>query len=374
MKYWRGYLVAAIVAVFNWALIQFAKAHSELMDMVYPYMTRIVQNGLVQWSNATDICLWQLLLLFGGIIALFTVVLMVIFHWNPVQWFGWVLAVVTVVQLMSTSIYGLNLHAGSIAEDVRIPKEESTVASLEDAATYYLEQANIYANQISRDSKGQADFEDFAVLAQQAQGGFKDLTYEQLYPVFAGNLTPVKKLGWSKHYTKQGVTGMFVPLTGEAAVNPNTPDVALPFVMCREMSRRMSIATYADATFAAYLACVSNESVNFKYSGYLMAYHQCRNELNARSAKDLTAKAALQRVESKVGAKVSQDLEGYEAFLKKNADTNSPAAADLFVSWHVQTVVIPNQPKEEDTSKKFNPLDKNDDRLVDLIPATTAAS
>lgn len=372
MKYWRGYLVAAIVAVFNWALLQFAKSHSALMDMVFPYMSRIVQNGLVQWNMGTDLCLWQLLLLFGGIIALFTVVLMVIFHWNPVQWFGWVLAVVAIVQMMSTGIYGMNLHAGSIADDVRIPSEESTVASLEDAALYYLEQANIYANQASRDPKGQAKFENFDVLAQQAGAGFKNLTYEQLYPVFAGNLTPVKKLGWSDYYTKQGVTGMFVPLTGEAAVNTNTPDVALPFVMCREMSRRMSIATYADATFAAYLACVSNENKNFRYSGYLMAYYQCRNELKARGEEDMMAKAAANRVENKVGAKVAQDLKEYEAFLKKNANDHSPAAADLFVNWHVQTVVIPNQPKEVDDAKKFNPLDETDDRLVDLLP--TAAS
>ena len=33
MKYWRGYLVAVIFAIFSWALSQFAAAHGKLLDM-----------------------------------------------------------------------------------------------------------------------------------------------------------------------------------------------------------------------------------------------------------------------------------------------------------------------------------------------------
>lgn len=367
MKYWRGYLVAAIVAILDWALIQFVKAHSQLMDVVYPYMTRLIQNGLTQWSSGTDICLWQLLLLMLVVLGLFTVILMVIFHWNPVQWFGWVLASVTVVQLLSTGLYGMNMHVGSIADDLRIPSTEYSIAAIEDAAMYYLEQANVYANQASRDSSGQIKYAQFETLAQQAGNGFKDLTYKQLYPVFAGNLEPVKKLGWTDHYTKQGVTGKFVPLTGEAAVNPDVPDVGLPFAMCREMARRMSIAKYGDANFAAFLACVSNENKDFKYSGYLMAYRLCLNELKDKAESDLQAKSALQRVEKKAGAKVNQDLEVYNDFLGKGADDTSTQAVELLSNWHIQTVVIPSQEKEEDKTKQFNPLDKNDERLSGLL-------
>ena len=46
MKYWRGYLVAAILAACTWAFREFAEAHSQLVDMVYPYLTRIVQDVL----------------------------------------------------------------------------------------------------------------------------------------------------------------------------------------------------------------------------------------------------------------------------------------------------------------------------------------
>ena len=65
MKYWRGYLVAAILAIFTWALTQFAAAHSQLLDMVYPYMSRLIQSSLAQWSGGLDYCVWQALFLFG---------------------------------------------------------------------------------------------------------------------------------------------------------------------------------------------------------------------------------------------------------------------------------------------------------------------
>ena len=61
MKYWRGYLVALILSVSAWALLQFAASHMVLMDMVYPYMTRLIQTNLATWSSGADFCLWQLL-------------------------------------------------------------------------------------------------------------------------------------------------------------------------------------------------------------------------------------------------------------------------------------------------------------------------
>ena len=63
MKYWRGYLVAAILAACTWAFREFAQTHSQLVDMVYPYVTRMVQTFMANWSSGVDYCLWQGILL-----------------------------------------------------------------------------------------------------------------------------------------------------------------------------------------------------------------------------------------------------------------------------------------------------------------------
>ena len=59
MKYWRGYLVAAIFAAMTWALNRLGSSLSGLVDMVYPYMTRTIESMLAQWSGTVDVCLWQ---------------------------------------------------------------------------------------------------------------------------------------------------------------------------------------------------------------------------------------------------------------------------------------------------------------------------
>ena len=53
--------------------------------------------------------------------------------------------------------------------------------------------------------------------------------------------------------------GFTFALTGEAAVNPQAPDVSLPFTMCHEMAHRMCIANERDANFAAYLIALINK-------------------------------------------------------------------------------------------------------------------
>ena len=67
MKYWTGFLTAGIIAAITWALQRLAENFGELVDMVYPYVTRTLQNALAQWSSGVDFCLWQVGALVLGI-------------------------------------------------------------------------------------------------------------------------------------------------------------------------------------------------------------------------------------------------------------------------------------------------------------------
>ena len=223
MKYWRGYLTAAIFGFISWALVEFAKSHDRLIDMIYPYVTRMVQTFLAEWSSGTDLLLWQLILLVLGIVVLASIVLMIVMRWNPIQWLGWVLAGAAIIFTLHIGIYGMNNYAGPIADDIRLTETDYTLAQLEEAAAYYRDQANRISDLLKRDQKGEAVLSDFDTLSQRAGNGFEKLVYEESLAVFAGPMQPVKKLGWTKNYTKQGVTGVTVGLTGEAAVNTDVP-------------------------------------------------------------------------------------------------------------------------------------------------------
>ncbi|MBQ7340700.1 MAG: DUF3810 family protein [Oscillospiraceae bacterium] len=370
MKYWRGYLVAAIVAAATWALKEFAESHWQLIDMVYPYVSRMGQDFLAAWSSNVSFCLWQALGLFAVAALLTTVVLMIVLHWNPIQWLGWVLATVSLFFLLNTGLYGLNTYAAPLAEDVRLNVSEYAITELQGAALYFRDMANKTAP--SAEAPHSSDFDELALAAGE---GFENLTQKEFLSVFAGSTVPVKKLD------KDGVTGVHYPLTGEAAVNPKVPAAGLPFAMCEQMARRMCIANDQDVILAAFLACRANSRVEFQYSAYFMAYRYCLNSLSGYEDPEIIV--AVTQLQAGESAQLKQDLETYASSFAVKADkpyADAPKGegapvrsnvTDLLVSVYIQEIVLPQQMEEE---KVFDPMDETQVDLSGLPNAKVPAN
>ena len=375
MKYLWGYLTAGIFGAITWVLMQFGQRFSTLVDMVYPYVIRNFQGILAQWSGSVDFLLWQVLAVALGVVALTTLVIVVVLRKNVISWAGWMLAIVSFVYMIHTAMFGLNYYAGSLSDDLRMDVSRYAVSELAEATEYYRDKANELAAQVNRDQSGVASFASFQELAQKAGDGFETLTREYYYPVFAGSTEPVKELGWADMYTSMGITG-------EAAVNPQIPDVSLPFTMCHEMAHRMCIAPERDANFAAFLAASVNDSVEFRYSAYFMAFRYCYNVL--ATANSTEAAAAAGRISSGIGEQMRKDIQYYDSFFSSRQDTKATKVADtvndtylkasgdsagirsygqvcdLLVNWHIKQVVLP------ELTINIDPFDPYDESKVDL--------
>ena len=382
MKMLRGYIAAGIIGALAWVLTKFGERFTTLVDMIYPYVIRTMQGYLATWSGAVDMLVWQLLAVALGVVALGGLVVVIVMKWNPIAWGGWVLTAVSLVWLLHTAMFGLNYYAGPLADDIRLDVGRYSVNELAEATEYYRDKANELAPLVERDADGNVDFSEFHVLANMAGEGFHTLTYDYSYPVFAGSLEPVKELGWADMYTSMGITGFTCGITGEAAVNPQIPDVTLPFTMCHEMAHRMCIASEKDANFAAFLACSVNSNVEFQYSAYYMAYRYCYSALSTASSTNAAAAAA--RINSGVSDLLKRDLQYYDQFFSSKKDdkatkvadtvndtylkTSGESAgiasygqvADLLVNWHIQQVVLP------ELTITIAPFDPYDETQVDL--------
>ena len=368
MKYWRGYLTAAILAAFTWVLIQMGQKYTTLVDMVYPYVTRSVQSFLTAWTGGVDFLVWQTAVLFLVILLIATLVLVFIFRAKVIRWLGWALAAIAVVVLLHTGVYGLNRYAGPIEDDLRLDMVDYTQTELEAATIFYRDMANGLAPQI-RDENGGYVTSDFETLAAITGDGFRTLARERSYSIFGGDYTPVKKLGWSGLYTSLGKSGVFVPLTGEAAVNPDIPGYALPFAMAKEMAHRLCIAREGEADFAAFLACAENEDLEYQYSGYFMAFQICRSALFS------VDEAAAEAIDEGICRELYQDLNELGDFFLQNRDEDLTnlvttvtdtyeeattdqevrysSACDYLVNWHIDQYV-----EEEIVEEKFDPFDE----------------
>ena len=378
MKYWRGYIVAAIVVAITAALMAFAKSHTLLIDMFFPYTSRLVQTSLANWASGANFCLWQMLVVLLAAALLSTVVLMIVLRWNFIQWLGWVLTAAATIFFLHTGMYGLNSYAGPLADDVRLNVIGFNTTELVEATTYFGDIANELSTQVPRNADGSVDFPTFEEMAEMAGEGFETLAYEEYISVFAGSTLPVKKLGWADMYTSMGITGLTMPLTGEAAVNPQIPAVAIPFVMCHEMAHRMCIATERDANLAAFLATDAHNDAIFRYSGYYMALRYCYGALT--SVGTTSADAAARNIYNNLSPELRRDLADYDNFFYQNrndaatdlaTDTNDlyikvsgdeeginsyDQVSDLLVSWYIQEIYLPAHKEEEEV---FDPFDKN---------------
>ena len=383
MKYWRGFLVAGLLGFFTWALLQFAKSHTELVDMFYPYVTRMVQGSLAQWSGATPELLWQLVLVLVAVVILATIVLMIALKWNPIQWLGWILAIASLFMTLNVGVYGLNDYAGPLADDIKLNMTEYTLNQLKEAAIYYRDYANQLAEMIGRDNEGNLKQYDLDEISKMASNGYLSLTYDHHIPIFYGtaiveewiNWTeweglPVKELGWTDYYTSIGTTMIHTPLTGEVAVNTQIPIIAQPFYVCKGLANRLSIANDGDAEFAAFLACAASSNRLMQYSGYFMAYLSCRDAID--SMYGAAAKIAYDELVAGEGAQLAEDIANYEQFFEDHRDEEAiqrlktindwmdevsynvrdffgvekltmetASFYDVLVSWHIQEIVLP---------------------------------
>ena len=381
MKYWRGYLAAAILGALTWVLTQMGQRYTNLVDMVYPYVTRSVQSFLTAWTGGVDFLVWQTVILFLVVVLIATLVLVFIFRAKVIRWLGWALAAVMLVVLLHTGLYGLNRYAGPIEADLRLDMVDYTQSELEAAAIFYRDQANDLSGKITRNEDGEPVFAEFESLAALTGDGYRSLARERSFSVFGGDYTPVKKLGWAGIYSAQGKTGVSVALTGESAVNPNIPDQGIPFAMAHEMAHRLCIARDDEANFSAFLACSANENLEYQYSGYFMAYRFCIEALQSVDA------GAAENIAAGCTEKLAADIDGYDRYFDENRDdklttrlvstvtdtyndatTNEKvrysSVCDYLVNWHIIEYIEP-----EEVETKFDPFDETQVDLSGLVNA-----
>ncbi len=385
MKYWFGYLVAAIIAAITWVLTQFGQRFATLVDMVYPYVIRTLQGYLAQWSGSVDFLLWQLLAIALAVVLLSSLVAVLAAKKSVIAWGGWALSALSLVYLLHMMVWGLNYYAGPLSEDLRMEVSQYTIDELAEATEYYRDRANILSHQMDRDSSGSLIYPSFEEMADRAGRGYQRLVYDRSYPIFAGSTLPVKKLGWADMYTSMGITGVTFGLTGEAAVNPQIPNVLIPFTMCHEMAHRMCIASERDANFAAFLSCSVHPDLEFEYSAYFMAFRYCYNALV--SVKTVAGAQYAADIKAGIGEQLQKDLNDYNQFFREHQEETATQIAntandtylrasgetagiasysqvcDLLVNWHIQEVVLPSITVEE---SPFDPYDKNQVDITDI--------
>lgn len=263
----------------------------------YPRFSGWILSSIENVTSKVAFPLWEVLaalLLLWGVVTL----IRAIAKGRILRWLSGLLWGVCFGVFFFTVAWGLGHFLPTKTQQI-ITVREYSVRELQDATVFFGKQAG--------DLAGQGDF-SFEALAETAGTGFDALAAS--HSCFAPNSATVKKLLSAGAFNRFGTTGIFVPMTAEVCVNPDTYPASLPYTMCHELAHRQGANAEEDANFCAFLACVNHPDPAFRYSAYYSAFIYCYNALYAQDPETALS------VFDGLSPAVQEDIRGASAHYK----------------------------------------------------------
>lgn len=221
-----------------------------------------------------------------------------------------ILTYLSILYVLFMFLWGFNYDRLSFNKIADLKIERSTEDQLKGLCTQLIDRANTIRKKVNITPKG--------IMVEN--GGYKDVFdrsekgYEKtslIFPQLGGTYSKPKPILLSEAMCYTGITGMYMPYTGEANVNVRVKDFMLPSTAAHEMAHQRGFAREDEANYIAYITCLSNPDADFQYSGVMLALISSMNEL---ADKDMGAYKTLQKYYS-IGVK--NDIDSNNDFWRK---------------------------------------------------------
>jgi hypothetical protein len=223
--------------------------------------------------------------------------------------------------------WGLNYDRPPVGRLLGLEPVPATAAELQALCRELLDAAAAARAGQPEDAQGALRLADGARGALgRAPEGYARLG--TLQPLFAGPLRAPKPLAASTLFSRLGISGIYVPFTGEAHVNLDVPAATLPFAACHELAHLRGFAREDEASFVGYLACRAHPDADFRYSA---AFEGLRHSL---AALQPFAGDAARRLAAAAAPGVRRDWAALDAWVRRHAgpaSTLSHAVNDAYL-------------------------------------------
>lgn len=175
-------------------------------------------------------------------------------------------------------LWGFNYNRLSFEKISGLEVQNSSQEELYKLCENLIQRASLLREDVKEDSNGVMTIEGgHKEVFSKASQGFLNLSDQ--YPELAGKYGKPKGILISKPMSYTGITGIYIPYTGEANVNVNIRDFMLPATTTHEMAHQRGFAREDEVNYIAYLACTANDDPQFKYSGVMLALINSMNAL-----------------------------------------------------------------------------------------------
>ena len=207
-------------------------------------------------------------------------------------------------------LWGLNYQRQPLAKSVGLRMEAPKPGELAAACADLIAESDRLRASLDEDGNGVVFVRGgISGALSRASQGYHAL--DDAWPVVAGDEIRAKRVLMSPVLARLGISGIFMPFTGEPNVNTTLPEWTLPFVAAHEVAHQRGFAREDEANFLAYASCARHPEPIARYAA---ALEGSLFTLAALRATDPTAWAALH---DKRSPAVRRDLDALEAWRRK---------------------------------------------------------
>lgn len=216
----------------------------------------------------------------------------------------------SLVYLVFLLLWGFNYQRSPLASSVGLAVVAPPPGELASACAELIEQSETLRAGLPEDDKGVAMVRGgISEVLARASLGYEAL--DDQWPVVAGDSVPAKRVLLSRALAYMGISGIFMPFTGEANVNTTLPEWTLPFVAAHEIAHQRGFAREDEANYLAFASCARHPDPAARYSAAL------EGSLFTLAALRVVDPAAHQAMQARRGPAVKRDLDALDAWRRR---------------------------------------------------------
>lgn len=180
------------------------------------------------------------------------------------RFYGWVITCVFCVVTMRFLVQYQGTQLSQTLQNTTYSNQQVL-----DVYQKLIEAAEAESAYVHRDENGHFILADRSNLIPEAKACMARLG--ETYPQFKGYYPDAKPIYHAYFFTQQNLLGIYYPHSMEANYNPVVYEYQLPYTICHEYTHLKGNIFEDEAGYYGFLACMTSENHDFRYSGYLAA-------------------------------------------------------------------------------------------------------
>lgn len=175
---------------------------------------------------------------------------------------------------LNMTTQGVNCFKSSFAKVTGLERKDVTKENLKELCIYLKDNLNYLDDKIPKDDNGLFSLEE----NYKNIGKENMINLSEKYECLKGFYPNPKSYIFSSLMSYQLLQGEST-FTIEANFNRNMPKHNVPSTICHELSHIRGFNNEDEANYISFLSCINSEDYSYRYSGYIMAYVYCMNDL-----------------------------------------------------------------------------------------------